>query len=603
MKHLLNKFQELLSNTKLRNQLNLVYMVGFFIPMACIGIFLILNTSRLLSNYHKDLINSNNLRSKAILSEITDQVYTLSEDIVFNDTLQDLLSGEYQDRNDFIQHAIRYDDINDVLSRYMEIEKITVYSENDTLFNYEHFIRVNDQIKKEEWYQKAISTRSVFWTTVCYQDKYNNNYYNLCLVRQIPLLDKGVPAVLMMKLSENYLKIRLESEDYQLLLLSDDGQIFYSSDRQWYNLPKDFIHIEYDENYYQWDGQTIIGDENYMTSVLTLKLYLTENRIYVCTLDNSAYNNINQILTLCLIIIVLAVVLPFLLIRFFTIHFSKRVETLREAMHRASNENYDVPTQLMGEDEISQAFTDLLKMVTKIKEKDAKMYEARINTQRLQNAQQRIEMEVLASQINPHFLYNTLETIRMKAFKAGDRDVATAIKMLGKVMRYVLENTGTSSTTLKNELDYIETYLQIQKLRFTDKINYSLIVEEGLNTEEQDILPLLIQPIVENAIIHGLEEVEKGGLITIEVYTDKKELLYIDITDNGCGMTAETLRDLRKKLDTPHLNPSKNIGLYNINQRIRLCYGNEYGITIESIKGSGTKVSLMLPLTINNEAE
>jgi two-component system sensor histidine kinase YesM len=301
-------------------------------------------------------------------------------------------------------------------------------------------------------------------------------------------------------------------------------------------------------------------------------------------------------------IIVVSVILPFLLIRFYTVHFSNRVDTLREAMHKASNENYDVPAQLMGEDEISEAFTDLLKMVAKIKDKDAKMYEARINSKRLKNAQQRIEMEVLASQINPHFLYNTLETIRMKAFKAGDRDVANAIKLLGKAMRYVLENTGTSSTTLKNELDYIETYLQIQKLRFSDRINYSLIVERGLNTEEHDILPLLIQPIVENAIVHGLEESENEGLILIEVYTDNKEALHIDISDNGCGMDAGTLQELQKRIETPHQNSSKNIGLYNINQRIHLCYGAEYGILVQSTVGKGTKVSLILPLKINIEA-
>jgi two-component system sensor histidine kinase YesM len=240
-------------------------------------------------------------------------------------------------------------------------------------------------------------------------------------------------------------------------------------------------------------------------------------------------------------------------------------------------------------------------MVEKIKEKDAKMYEDRINSQRLLNAQQRIEMEVLASQINPHFLYNTLETIRMKAFKAGDRDVATAIKLLGKSMRYVLENTGTSSTTLKNELEYIETYLQIQRLRFTEKVNYLFVIEEGLKTEEHDILPLLIQPIVENAIVHGLEEVEKDGLIRIEVHSVKNEILRIDISDNGSGMSPATLLSLRKKLETPHLNPNKNIGLYNINQRIRLCYGAQYGITVESTTGKGTTVSITLPLSINIE--
>jgi two-component system sensor histidine kinase YesM len=198
------------------------------------------------------------------------------------------------------------------------------------------------------------------------------------------------------------------------------------------------IYINYKDNYYKYKDQIFIQDKKYLITVSTLDLYNTDNRIYVCNLDNSAYNNIYQILSLCLLIVVAATVIPFILIRYFTISFTGRVDTLREAMHKASNENYDVPAKLMGEDEISQAFTDLQKMVSKIKDKDAKMYEERINTQRLQNAQQRIEMDVLASQINPHFLYNTLETIRMKAFKAGDRDVATAIKLLGKSMRYVL---------------------------------------------------------------------------------------------------------------------------------------------------------------------
>jgi two-component system sensor histidine kinase YesM len=316
-------------------------------------------------------------------------------------------------------------------------------------------------------------------------------------------------------------------------------------------------------------------------------------------MDNSAYDNINQILTICLVTLGFATLLPLLFIRFFTSQFSRRVDILREAMHKASNENYDVPSQLMGEDEISEAFEDLLKMVEKIKIKDAKMYEERINTQRLQNAQQRIEMEVLASQINPHFLYNTLETIRMKAFKAGDKDVATAIKLLGKSMRYVLENTGTSSTSLKKELEYIETYLQIQRLRFMDKVNYTLQIEEGLITAELDVLPLLIQPIIENAIAHGLEEVEENGLIKIMVYTTNMEgveVLHIDISDNGSGMDAATLYRLRRKLNTPHLNPNKNIGLYNINQRIKLFYGTQYGIQVESELEKGTKVLMLLPV-------
>lgn len=597
MKSLLNKFEELISKIKLRNQLNIVYTLGFLIPMACLGIFLMFNTSRLLSNYHEDLNEANNKRANTILFEITNQIYTLSEDIISDEDLIQLLSDEYSDKKEFLQAANKYERINKYLNVYTELEEIKIYSNNPTIQNYEKIEKVTEELKQEGWYQMASESRAVFWMAQATPDKFGRNYYNLCLVRQLTLAD----SILVIKLNENYLRsVLVETNTNDLILYADDGGVFFCSNWEWYD-KENIIYIDYEQPFYEYQGQIFIDDRKYMTAVNTIKLYQSDNRIYVCTLDNSAYNNIYQILSICLLIIIVSTVLPFLMIRFFTVHFSARVDTLREAMHRASNEDYDVPSKLMGEDEISQAFADLLKMVEKIKDKDAKMYEARINSQRLQNAQQRIEMEVLASQINPHFLYNTLETIRMKAFKAGDKDVATAIKLLGKSMRYVLENTGTSSTTLKNELDYIETYLQIQQLRFSDRISYSLVVEEGLNTEEHDILPLLIQPIVENAIGHGLEEVETGGRILIEVYSRKQEFLHIEISDNGCGMSPSSLQALREKIETPHLNPNKNIGIYNINQRIRLCYGPEYGIMIDSEPGKGTKVSLILPLTINIE--
>lgn len=600
MKYLSKKIQELLSGLKLRKQLNIIYSLGFLIPMACIGTFLVFNTSRLLSQYHEDLSEANNYRVRTILLEITNQIYTLSEDIVLDSDLQELLAGSYKDEESFKSKASRYDELNGYMEIYSEVNDIAIYVDNPAIYDYEHIKRTDKEIEQSDWYRKAINQSSVSWEAIQHKDRYDNTYYNLCLIRKIHLIGSDSSAVLQISVDENYLKSQLNSGDYEILTYVDNGGIFFCSDRLWYE-KSNLIHIDYDENYYHYLGQITVEDKKYLTSVTTLKLYQTDNRIYICNMDKSAYKNIYKIIGLCLLIIVTATIIPFLLIRFFTVHFSNRVDTLRAAMHKASNEEYDVPAMLMGDDEISQAFADLQRMVVKIKDKDARMYEARINAQRLQNAQQRMEMDVLASQINPHFLYNTLEMIRMKAFKAGDRDVATAIKLLGKSMRYVLENTGTSSTTLKNELDYIETYLQIQKLRFTDRINYTIVLEEKLNTQEIEILPLLIQPIVENTIAHGLEEADGDGQIRIEVYTKKKEILHIEISDNGCGMSSEKLMALREKIDTPHLNISRNIGLYNINQRIRLCYGPEYGIMIDSEAGEGTKVSLILPLKLNVE--
>jgi two-component system, sensor histidine kinase YesM len=265
-------------------------------------------------------------------------------------------------------------------------------------------------------------------------------------------------------------------------------------------------------------------------------------------------------------------------------------------MHKASKGDYDIIDKFNGDDELSEVFSDLKVMIQSIKERDARMYDAKIQEQLLKNQQQRMEFKMLVSQINPHFLYNTLETIRMKAFTQGNKDVANAIKLLGKSLHYVLENTGTTTTTLKNELDYIKTYLSIQKLRFEDKVNYTLNIHDHMDLEEYQILPLLLQPIVENSILHGLKDMEENGQIYIDVSMKDDEFLQIDIFDNGLGMGEEALSNLIDTIQTRKKNKTVHIGLYNINQRIKLYYGDSYGMKIKSRPKEGTLVSLTLPL-------
>jgi len=254
------------------------------------------------------------------------------------------------------------------------------------------------------------------------------------------------------------------------------------------------------------------------------------------------------------------------------------------------------------DEELTEAFEDLLVMVKNIQAMEAAQYEAEIKEQNILNEQQKMEFKMLASQINPHFLYNTLETIRMKAFTAGDKEVATAIKLLGKSMRYVLENTGTTDTTLQAELDHIIIYLKIQQLRFGDRVNYETHIREGMNLEEYRVLPLLLQPIVENAIVHGLEAKEKDGKVRFSIYT-MDDVVYVDVSDNGCGMDEEMLRTVMTKVqDYTKKRRKSSIGLYNINRRIKLNYGEQYGLDIQSTPGEGTTVRVTFP-AIKSEKE
>lgn len=603
-----NLLQDLINNfnrMKIRKQLYLMYMLAVIVPIVILGSFLMSTTYRLLLNYHQALIESDNQRVRTILFEITSQMYNISEEISFDSRLTNILTGEYSSRIDFLSDYYDYREVENYIYNYAEIENIYIYTDNPTISSSEHVYAETEELLEMDWYRQALSQSSVFWTPFERQDNYGNHYWNLCLVRRIPLTKSDYHAVLVIIISDNYLRSRLDTNEYHVLASLDKGEIFYSSKYELYG-SEQVVPIDYDQAYYQYTGpysMKYINDDstNYLLSVSTLPIYESSSKIYVCSLNQDAYRNINTILFNCILIMLIAVLIPGALIHFFTRYFTGRVKVLQDELHKVSNEDYNIITTFYGEDELSEAFHDLQTMVQNIKKKDAKMYEAMINEEKIKTKQQIMEFKMLASQINPHFLYNTLETIRMKALAGGNRDVANSIKLLGKSMRYVLTNTGTAATTLQKELDYVETYLTIQKLRFHDKINYTIETEEGLNPAKYEILPLLLQPVVENSILHGLEEVEENGQIHILVSAAGDDRLEIQVRDNGRGMSLEELTALESKIRRPNQSLISNIGLYNINQRIQLCYGKQYGLHIESTTEEGTAVTIVLPL--KNAAE
>ncbi len=584
--------QKLFGSSGIKKQLYATYIVALFVPIAVLGTFLMVNTYGLLKSYHKDLVASDNLRVKAIFFEITTQIFNISENISGDDRASELLGVDHTNDDVFQKQADEFMNSGSYIYNYAEIEELTIYTDNPSIDDYRIFKYADEQIQSQAWYEQAVNQSSVFWIPMERQDIYGNSYWNLCLVRRVPMIHTDYQAVLVIKISDNYLRTRVESSDYETVVSINDDNIVYSSDRRLYGAPM-HLPIDNTDPHYSYEGDMKLDGKRYITNVVTVNMYQSESRLYICTLDANAYGNIRDIIITCLFIIVAAVVLPGAMFYIYTKYFTGRVDTLRNEMHKASQGEYNIMPDFRGSDELSEAFADLQLMVEKIQEKDKLTYQAQITEKELKNKQQEMEFKMLASQINPHFLYNTLETIRMNAFTAGNREVATSIKLLGKSLRYVLENTGTASTTLKSELDYIENYIKIQKLRFGDRINYRLDVEDGIGLEDYHILPLLLQPIVENAIVHGLEPNEGNGLVTVHVYLQDE--LHIDISDNGCGMDEAQIQKLRNSIIVRNPKIKSSIGLYNINQRIKLCYGSRYGLQIDSVLDKGTTISLVIP--------
>lgn len=588
---LLKKFRW--KNFKLRSQIYMVYVLALIIPLAIVGIVLVFNANRMLNDYYMDLLKSDNLRVRSLLSQMTTQAYNISDDICFDSVQKKILSEKHDSSLDFVRAVNNDSKLDDIIFSYQEIQGIYIYTDNPTIVDYKQYNTVTEEIKQEGWYKRALAQTSAFWTSIDEESAYGYTASYLALVRRMMLPNSDYVAVVVIKLGDAYIRSKINSKIVDAISVDDAG-IVYSSKSDWYKqqLP---IEIDYEDSYYNYSGVVEIDDTNYFAVVSTTSPHMTNSKLHICTMDDNVYYEVRTIINSCVLILALAVLIPGIVLFWYANKFTKRVYLLREEMHKASHRNYDMSVKFKGHDELTDAYEDLKLMVNDIKEKDAKMYEAELNEKELRNNQQIMEYKMLAGQINPHYLYNTLETIRMKALSAGNREVADCIKILGKTLQYVLKNTGTTVTTLKKEIEHVENYLAIQKLRFGDRINYTLDVQEGLVTEEFQILPLLLQPIVENAVVHGLEHIDSNGHIGIKVYQNSKEQLKIVVSDNGKGMKPEEYEEVRKKLSTPGLKLESSIGVYNICERIRLHYGAEYGLQLESEYGQGTKVILVLP--------
>lgn len=220
------------------------------------------------------------------------------------------------------------------------------------------------------------------------------------------------------------------------------------------------------------------------------------------------------------------------------------------------------------------------------------------STTRTELLKKQMDLSILQGQINPHFLYNTLESIRSQAELADQEEIANEIETLGNYFRYCINSHG-KPVHLFEELQNIQDYYQIIRFRFFDRIK--LIIDIPDASILQTYLPqLTIQPVVENAINHGLKDKIHNGIITISA-TKSDDVVYLRISDNGCGMNEEQLQELENRIANPAdlilaKEKKHGIALPNIHHRIQLIFGSTYGLHIQSIPGEGTDICIDYPV-------
>ena len=209
------------------------------------------------------------------------------------------------------------------------------------------------------------------------------------------------------------------------------------------------------------------------------------------------------------------------------------------------------------------------------------------------------ELKALQAQINPHFLYNTLDSIQWLAVLQGAEDIQKTIQCLGQLLRHSLDRKSVIVNVSK-ELEQIRSYLFIQKMRYGEKLSYRINMEPGVLDFE---LPkLVLQPIVENAILHGVEPKAGGGRVSIEGWLHKGDQAIIEITDDGVGMAEDALSQLNASLRSElEGGAQQHLGLANVHKRLEFFFGEGFGLTIDSRAGAGSRVRMRIPRSVRKE--
>lgn len=491
--------------------------------------------------------------------------------------------------------------ITKLMTMESEIQSITIMNNEEEYYQYDRNGNILDYEKliEQRWFQEQAEKEDTLFLTPLHDCSYyekNKDRITITFGRKVygsngryaGLILIDLPPSSLIKLSDAFL---LERNQYNIKINITDsnGGLIYDSDLSSGRVNYSEIDKEEMLMYQKNPADYLVIEET--TEQLGMKI-------------NTVIPHSKMLLRISFIqrVTVFLVVLLILIIVATSILFSKRmvrlIRKLQNSMKRLENGHYELITDQAGEDEIGSLVKSYNHMVGKMEALIEEVYQAGI---RQKNAQ----FLALRTQINPHFLFNTLESIRIKAILNGDDAVADMVKMLAKMFRISLDS-DKKNYKVRDEMENVRSYTKLQNIRFDNIIT----LEEDIDPQiyQARIMSILFQPVVENCFKYGSRESGTPIKITITGHLTEKKKMVFTIRDDGQGMTPEQLEEVRRGLDLEREqeigevkdeeeSSSHRIGLHNIAERLHLRYGSDGELRIVSSNEKGTVVEICVPYT------
>lgn len=580
----------------------LIYVIGGIIPLLGASSY----TNYQTRNMMIDLSKETQLEEISLLGSSISESMTVLENVArllcLSDEIKKLATKEYSGSTDFFKDYFSTSAITEYLNYYQQdISYINVYLDNDSISRddiqkADNISYLSDAVRRTQWYKNTVSiVDDGFWY---YGTEPDSKRQSIQISRA--MRDEAGNVIAVVKVLMQYKKTvdAIEERNVNTMLLYNNSNTVsanYDADNKYSFLRGGLDDIQG----LSFSKKMVYRVEEFL--VTYKKVVPNRSANYYSLVSVQKYQdimaNVNQISMRAFLPEVIGMIASIILILVFAVSYRGRMGQLHLQMIRVAQGDYDQVEPIEGNDEIGELYQELEQMMKDIQKLMSDVVKEQVQKEKLHTRQKEVEFKMLASQINPHFLYNTLETIRMKAMVNKQLEIAELVMMLAKTMRYNIQVTD-QLVPLRAELQMVEYYLKIQEYRFGDRIVSKVDVDPDVDLNAL-VLPLIIQPFVENAFVHGLEEMDSGGRLDIHISMVGADIL-ISIMDNGAGMDYFKLGELRKSLHEENMDRT-HIGIHNVNQRIKILYGKEYGVQLHSGQTWGTKVTICIPYRLNED--
>lgn len=586
MKKIREKLDVYLNNLKIKRKIFLLYFY-------CVVLPLVLTDTVICGMFIHDETEAREARLKNMVKSVeymlnsaAEEAAALSENVYFNKYINEFLNKEFSSGLDYYnqyQELLKDSLFDSSLGTSNAI--ITMYTDNPTVVNGGRFWKM-DRIKGKAWYEEFLASG---------QEMQMYFYFEASGTTNLKLPRK---ASFVRKLD------RYKRDPYQKLL---------KIDLDYAGINQNLIMANYEDEVYVCQGEKIIfsnsrklnpqQDFEKITEVRRKKgeyvesfhLFGQDLDVYAIPQQDNFLQGILQHWPAILLLILFNVLIPCVFMQALRRTFTERLEILNRTINYRDKGKLEEIQGIQGTDEIAVLMRNYNNMVEENNHLIETVYKSRLKQQEINIARQKAELLALHGQINPHFLFNVLENIRMRSVLKQEYETAEMIEQLSIMERQYVE-WGTDLLPISEEQKFVEAYLKLQKYRFGNRLSYTIEIEEGC--EAYKIPKLSLVTFVENACVHGIEDKAAQCWIFVRVY-QKKDELYMEIEDTGSGMAEAYLSILREKMEHASIEMLKqkgSVGMVNACLRLKMYTEERVKFLLESEEHVGTMVTISIPV-------